>query len=389
MSDVLLFAAYGSPSQGFLGRGGGMNVFIRNFQETFSKYIDIKILECSPAPMMSAESYCSLNIEKKLTTKVSVEESKEIILEAIGESRELFSRTHTIITNYWITGDLWEQARVRFTELTSLRWIHIHHSHAALKARIENTKKITHRLNVERSVTQNADATLVFTEFEKKLCIEQYHVHESKLISMNCGFREFCHPNSNSQSIRNSLGISDQDIIVLIPSRFDPSKGHELAFQVARLLCKNTKIHFLFIQPRSEFKNENSELTRLLSLSEFADLPNIHFIQPRPWSEMPAVYAECNFTLLPSLYEPFGMSAIEAMGYGSVVIASNLDGYSSTIINEKTGYLLDSQPEQFVEKLIYLIENREKWDYLVANGIQRARQEFSWEKCAEENWRVF
>lgn len=58
--------------------------------------------------------------------------------------------------------------------------------------------------------------------------------------------------------------------------------------------------------------------------------------------ELVDLYANCKGVLATAKEEDYGMSPVEAMASGKPVIASNEGGYKETIINGKTGILVDN-----------------------------------------------
>lgn len=59
---------------------------------------------------------------------------------------------------------------------------------------------------------------------------------------------------------------------------------------------------------------------------------------------------------MPSLYESFGMVALEAMACGTPVIASEVGGLGYLVQNGETGYTIpDSEPDMLCDKLSWLL----------------------------------
>ena len=69
--------------------------------------------------------------------------------------------------------------------------------------------------------------------------------------------------------------------------------------------------------------------------------------------ELKKFYSECKGFIATAKDEDFGMSPVEAMASGKPVIAGNEGGYKETIIDGKTGYLIDDINE---EKLVNTIK---------------------------------
>lgn len=72
--------------------------------------------------------------------------------------------------------------------------------------------------------------------------------------------------------------------------------------------------------------------------------------------ELIKLYANCKGFITTSQDEDFGMNIVEAMASGKPVIAPNEGGYKETIINNKTGILIDNIDEDKIIKAIKKIE---------------------------------
>jgi glycosyltransferase involved in cell wall biosynthesis len=85
-----------------------------------------------------------------------------------------------------------------------------------------------------------------------------------------------------------------------------------------------------------------------------------------------------------SLYEGFGISLVEGMKSGTVVIAHNGSCYPEVL--NGAGLLVDgTNEEQVGEAMFKVYENKELREELIKKGLERAKQ-FSWEKTAEETY---
>lgn len=96
--------------------------------------------------------------------------------------------------------------------------------------------------------------------------------------------------------------------------------------------------------------------------------------------------AHAEMLVLPSLYEGFGLPALEAMACGCPVLASDIPVLRETC-GEAALYCDPTAPADIAEKIVMLINNTALRSALVAKGDTRVRS-FSWEKCAEQTLQV-
>jgi glycosyltransferase involved in cell wall biosynthesis len=89
-------------------------------------------------------------------------------------------------------------------------------------------------------------------------------------------------------------------------------------------------------------------------------------------------FEKADIFVLPTHWEGFPMTIVEAMSYGLPVIASNVGGISE-IVREDNGYLVDSknQIEDFSKALFHLIEDKEKRQAMGSHARLLVKYSFS------------
>jgi glycosyltransferase involved in cell wall biosynthesis len=98
--------------------------------------------------------------------------------------------------------------------------------------------------------------------------------------------------------------------------------------------------------------------------------------------DLPGLLSGAEIFVLPSLYEGFGLPALEAMACGTPVAVANNSSLSEIVAD--AGILFDPySSENMTEKLLEILENDKLKSELRSKGLQRAK-DFSWEKCAKE-----
>ena len=85
---------------------------------------------------------------------------------------------------------------------------------------------------------------------------------------------------------------------------------------------------------------------------------------------------------MPSMFEAFGLVALEALACGTPVIASDVGGFSK-IVNDEVGYLLKpGDYKTLAEKITTFIRDGFKIKVQDKAAVY-IRQNFSWEKTVE------
>jgi glycosyltransferase involved in cell wall biosynthesis len=79
--------------------------------------------------------------------------------------------------------------------------------------------------------------------------------------------------------------------------------------------------------------------------------PNVTFVGEVPDGDLADLYGRCRGLLTTAIDEDFGITPVEAMAAGKVVLATDEGGYRETILPGRTGFLLPPTPEAFVSKL--------------------------------------
>lgn len=102
------------------------------------------------------------------------------------------------------------------------------------------------------------------------------------------------------------------------------------------------------------------------------------------------IYAGSDLFLMPSRFEPCGLSQLIAMRYGSIPLVRQTGGLADTV-NSKTGFLFKHYSAQKLEKTLKLALNTYykkplKWLKLQQNCL---KQDFSWSKSAKNYLRLY
>jgi alpha-maltose-1-phosphate synthase len=136
-------------------------------------------------------------------------------------------------------------------------------------------------------------------------------------------------------------------------------------------------------------------------IAELADAPvDIVWIERMlPREEVVQLLSRARVFVCPSIYEPFGIVNLEAMGCGLPVVASAVGGIPEIVLPGETGHLVafepgddgfgsPTDPDAFARELAArvgeLLEDGDTATRMGAAGRQRVEERFSWSVIAEE-----
>lgn len=127
------------------------------------------------------------------------------------------------------------------------------------------------------------------------------------------------------------------------------------------------------------FRGWNTEtlVPRLRALARSGDVRPLGFVND---ADLPALYSGAALLLYPSLYEGFGLPALEAMASRIPVIASNCSSLPEVVGDAGVQVAPEDVPAMTLA-IQELLGDAAAWDRRALAGLERAR-EFTWERCA-------
>ncbi len=198
----------------------------------------------------------------------------------------------------------------------------------------------------------------------------------------------------------------------LIESKAEIKKDLEEKFRIAKdyILFVGTlepiKNVTRLIQAFQQFKNENRKKNNgkdyqlvlagkkgwlsneYLQIAKDAGVArDVLFLGYVEGDDLQKLFKSAQLFVMPSLYEGFGMTVLEAMACGAPSLVSNINPLKE-IAADGVEYVDPMGTEEIAKKMREIIENDDKKQAMVERGRKRAR-EFSWEKCAKRTLEVY
>lgn len=150
-------------------------------------------------------------------------------------------------------------------------------------------------------------------------------------------FERFKRDNKLALQHRYNLKPDPNAVVFSWVARFDPyQKGFFLvANTIKRHLVENPNAQLLIGGMMTGDRRTDTLITRFFETlsSDPALKGRVAFPGRIPANEVPMITAGSSFLILPSLYEPFGLSQLEAMRMGAIPIVHGVDGLLSSVLD--------------------------------------------------------
>lgn len=246
--------------------------------------------------------------------------------------------------------------------------------------KIKNDASSKQRLlyKIQKLIFDLCDIIHVQNEFQRHCVKDLYKIQDEKIkIVPNPvdiqRFKQF-----NKQKDKR-----DKDLTLMTISRLVPWKGIHNLFNAMPIIIDKIGDHvklFVIGEGEGDYEYKLRMLCKKLKLDK-----NIVFLGKVPNPEIPDYLKNCDVFVQPSLYEPFGISIIEAMACACAVVATNTGGVPEIITNGVNGILVEpNNVDELAEKIVTLLQDEELRNKLGINARKRVVDSYSYENITAE-----
>jgi mannosylfructose-phosphate synthase len=252
---------------------------------------------------------------------------------------------------------------------------------------MEKKFKFKHRISEELRVFQAVNGLAATSMIQEEKLDQLYGFQSNNIANL---------PPGTNIHIYRPLRPDEEDAITDSPdkyifclSRIDSNKGHDLLLNAFDLVRKEINDIHLIIGGGST-KPQNRELDVLEKIKQTIINKKLQhrvsLIGYVPDELMAPYYRKAKLFVLPSIFEPFGMTAAEAMACGTPVVASKFAGIKNAITSGENGLLVDpANTTKFADAMIKLLQDEKQAQRLGQNGCETIRKEYSWEAIARRH----
>ncbi|NQS92465.1 MAG: glycosyltransferase [Chloroflexi bacterium] len=271
--------------------------------------------------------------------------------------------------------------------------VHTFHSLGAIKGQTlgDDDQSPASRVEIEKKLCQAADRIIATNIQEKDDLIEYYQTDPAKIIIIPCGVNLDLFTPLPQEESKNEIAFSPENFLITYVGRLEERKGIDTLLK-AIYLADNPNIQAVIVGGPPTDKpflswNELSEepyKKYMAMIDDFGIEKQITFTGGKPQEELSKYYSAADVTVVPSYYEPFGMTAIEAMACGSSVIASRVGGLKTSIKENHVGAFFEPRnATALAEKLKIVFDQPTMNAELRRNARPYVEENFGWKSIAK------
>ncbi len=194
---------------------------------------------------------------------------------------------------------------------------------------------------------------------------------------------DFYFPPEEAAAFRNNFAAPNQKIIFFV-GRMVREKGANLlidAFAQVRRDYYDCKLVIVGGGHRDHLVSQ----ARHLGISD-----HVYFTGFMPDDALLRLYKVIDVACYPSLYEPFGIVALEAMAAGVPVVVSDSGGLPEIVQHDYTGTVVwNNNVESLAWGLLRVLHNPSHARWMAQNAAMRVREVFNWDTLAAQTKAVY
>ncbi len=227
-------------------------------------------------------------------------------------------------------------------------------------------RKLWHKIIQPKKLIQSADKVIAVSESTKNDLIDLYGIPENKIKTIYSGVDQ---PTLKLRQAKENY--------ILSLATFEPRKNIDSLILAFEKLVKKEgfKDYKLILAGARGWKTD--QLKKLVRKD-----PRIRVLGYVSESEKKELFAKAKLFVYPSFYEGFGFPPLEAMTYGTPVIASSA-GSLPEVLENAALYVNPDNIYDILKAMEYLLKSPELQEDFVQKGFKQI-EKYNWEKCAQE-----
>lgn len=225
-----------------------------------------------------------------------------------------------------------------------------------------------------------SDHLIVCSEYMKESLMTLFQVEEKKLTVIPNGIHLSMIKTSAAKVFPE---LTRREYIFSI-GRIVREKGFETIIKAAEIAKAMNHDYFFVIAGEGPMLEIYRKQIMERNLAQY-----VAFIGYVTEEEKFSLIQNCEMMVIPSLYEPFGIVALEALAQEKPVIVSNIGGMKGIITHLQTGMIMNpDDPFSLLEQIEFLRKHRQLAKNIALKGHEVVRSLYDWGQIASDTSRV-
>lgn len=232
----------------------------------------------------------------------------------------------------------------------------------------------------EQQLINNTDQLIVCSEYMKDSLESIFQAEDSKIAVIPNGVEL---PAVEIDVFKIFPGLTSRKYIFSI-GRIVKEKGFETIVEAAAIAKSKGLDYFFMIAGKGPMLDTYRRKVMDSHLEN-----HVAFIGFVSDEQRNALLSGCDIAVFPSLYEPFGIVALESMILAKPTIVSKTGGIKGIVKHLQTGMLMSpGNAESLLEQIDFLINNPCHAEEIGQKGRQVVKSLYGWKRIASETTRV-
>lgn len=259
-----------------------------------------------------------------------------------------------------------------------------------LVARSIDEKESQERIEAEMLLVKQSNMIISPSTTDAYYLTYLYHCPKEKIAVIAPGVNTDIYKPIDKKVAKEKIGMEKDKKLVLFVGRIEPLKGIDIllyAFKILTVRYPHLPICLLIIGGDTSEKRElwSYELQKLEEVRQTLGITQtVKFLGRRKPEELPLYYNGADVVVMPSHYESFGMTALEAMSCGTPVITTDVAGITDITNNKHKNLLIttSNNPLLLSSKIHTFLTNK-KLSEKISRDLVKAVKQYDWTHIAD------
>ena len=238
---------------------------------------------------------------------------------------------------------------------------------------------------VEQHLITQSSRVICCSNFMEGQIYEAFNVSKEKVSMIRNGvdFRKF-NVKVDTQAVRRRYGKPEEKLVVYV-GRLVHEKGvHVLIGAAPKVLSVLPNTRFVIVGEGGTKEYLSKEAW------DFGIADRVFFTGFVDEKKLISIYKACDVTVVPSLYEPFGITALEAMAAKTPVVVSDTGGLAEIVEHDKTGVKTHpDNSDSLAWGILRILQDPTFANMIRENAYQKAVKDYGWDRIADETIGVY